>query len=122
VSSPRLAARSYVVYENTRTGERLEMDSHTCCHCGRVVIHRPDRERPRNVCRSCMALTCDSAGCVIGCNPFVKDLERAMVLSPRDDQPYLLRHHGEPVDRIYGPRRDNGYTLREMARHRKGEG
>jgi hypothetical protein len=120
----RLKARSYVVYQDTQSGLQLEMDAHTCCHCNRVVIHHPQRQRPRNVCRTCMALTCDSGGCVVACNPFVKDLDRAMTLSPRDDQPYLLRHHGEPIDRIYGPRgeellvlrKDNGHTLREMSR------
>lgn len=121
-----LHPRGYLREDNHRTGLRVEMDTHTCVHCQRVVLHHPERTRPRNVCRKCMALTCDAAGCVLECRPIKADLERAY--RDLDGQPWLLRDgRGEPIDRIWAAdgtstlvlRRDNGMTERERRRLRR---
>ena len=114
--------RSVAFYTNEKEGIKLEMPSFTCCHCNRVVILNPERQRPRNTCRKCMALTCDSGGCLVDCNPFGRDLERAY--RNEGNQPWLLRHHGEPIDRIYDAagnellvlRKGDGHTQREIQR------
>ena len=49
-------------------GTQLERDTWTCSHCGAIVIKNPDRTRPREVCRKCMAVVCDK--CVLWCEPF----------------------------------------------------
>ena len=111
---------NYFLHTNERTGLHKELPSYTCVHCDRVIILNPERTRARNQCRKCMKIICDSAGCVVGCNPFQKDLERSY--QEQDNQPWLLRHHGEPVDRIYDEygnellvlRKDNGMTNRAL--------
>lgn len=110
----------YLIEENKITGQKFEADTFTCVHCQRVVIKNQKRTRPRNTCRKCMKWTCDYAACVKECNPIERDGERAY----KDllGQPWMLRHRGEPVDRIvdqYGNpilvlRKDHGMTLREM--------
>lgn len=50
-----------------------EVDTWTCKHCSSIVIKRPDRTRPREVCRNCMAVVCDR--CVMWCEPFEKIAE-----------------------------------------------
>ena len=51
-------------------GAVLELDTWTCSHCNRIVLRNPDRVRPREVCRKCMAVVCDS--CSLWCEPFAK--------------------------------------------------
>ncbi len=48
----------------------VELDTWTCKHCQAVVLKNPDRTRPREVCRKCMAVVCDK--CVLWCEPFSK--------------------------------------------------
>ena len=120
-----LQPRSHFEIGNVFTGERTTLPCFTCVHCNRVVVMNPERTRPRNVCRKCMALTCDSAGCAAGCEPLARDAERAFV--DLDGQPWLLRHHGEPLARIVDAhgdealvlRKDNGKTLRQMRREER---
>lgn len=113
-----------LIVDNYLTGEHLQLPSFTCYHCNRVVIMHPQRKRPRNTCKRCMKWTCDSQGCAADCNPFERDAERA--LADLANQPWMLRHWGEPIDRIYVDgqeklilRRDNGFTLREMKRQQR---
>lgn len=102
-----------------------EMSTFTCAHCSRVVICHPQRQRPRHTCKRCMRWTCDLAGCVQDCNPIADDAERAR--HDRHAQPWLLRHEGDPVDRIYLPdgssrlvlRKDHNLSLTEMTRGRR---
>lgn len=111
-------------------GREVSLPTFTCCHCNRIVVMHPGRRRGRNTCRRCMEWTCDAPGCVLGCHPFAADMERAY--RGQDGQPWLLRSHGEPVDRIYGPngkevlvlRSDHNMNLRELERGKqpKGEG
>jgi hypothetical protein len=54
-------------------GVQLELDTWTCAHCNAIVVKRPGRTRPREVCRKCMAVVCDS--CVLWCEPFTKIAE-----------------------------------------------
>lgn len=54
-------------------GVELELDTWTCSHCNAIVLKNPDRTRPREVCRKCMAVVCDK--CVLWCEPFVKVAE-----------------------------------------------
>lgn len=119
----------YLIEENKITGAKLEFDTFTCVHCNRMVVKNPKRQRPRNECHNCNKLTCDSAGCIIECNPFERDLDRAKI--NLNGQPWLLRglglapaDHGFPVDAIYDTdgkityvlRKDNGMTERERTR------
>ena len=50
-----------------------ELDTWTCRHCNRIVLKNPDRTRPREVCRKCMAVVCDK--CILWCEPFEKVAE-----------------------------------------------
>ena len=54
-------------------GVKVEMATYTCRHCNAVVLMRPERTRPREVCRKCMAVVCDK--CVAWCEPFEKIAE-----------------------------------------------
>jgi hypothetical protein len=114
-----------LVESNRYTGERTETPTFTCCHCQRVVFMNANRVRERHTCRNCMAWTCDSGPCVVGCHPFKADLERAY--KDKDGQPWLLRINGEPVTRLWGPdgesylvlAKDVGTTWRELTRWRR---
>ncbi len=121
--NPALQPRSYFAVDNTITGQRTELPCFTCCHCNRVVVMNPERQRPRYTCRQCMALTCDSAGCQAGCNDFRKSVE----LASQDylGQPWLLRDAaGDPVVRLVDQhgqellvkQRDSGFADRELER------
>lgn len=48
----------------------LELDTWTCKHCSSIVLKNPNRVRPREVCRKCMAVVCDK--CSLWCEPFEK--------------------------------------------------
>lgn len=58
-----------------REGVTLEMDTHTCTHCQKLVLRNPLRKRLREVCRKCMHVVCDS--CVNDCRPFWKTATEA---------------------------------------------
>ena len=100
----------------TPEGTVIELPCFTCVHCQRIVVRHPSRTRPRNVCLKCDALTCDSAGCVVGCNSIMKDAEKAY--KDLMNQPWMLRDDmGYPIYRIDGKeirRDDAGYTDREL--------
>lgn len=51
-------------------GQVYECATLTCCHCGVVVILRPDRTRARGYCRLCDHYVCDNPGCNSVCRPF----------------------------------------------------
>ncbi len=48
-----------------------ELDTYTCAHCNAIVLKRPERTRPREVCRKCMRVVCDGP-CALWCEPFEK--------------------------------------------------
>lgn len=56
-------------------GRILEAPTITCSHCNAVVILNPMRTRPRNYCAKCDHYVCDKAGCIVGCNPFMKQVD-----------------------------------------------
>lgn len=39
--------------------KRFQLKTYTCCGCQRQIIVNPERERPRNYCRSCDRYMCD---------------------------------------------------------------
>ncbi len=39
--------------------KRFQLKCYTCCGCQRQIIVNPQRERPRNYCRSCDKYMCD---------------------------------------------------------------
>lgn len=51
---------------------KLEAATYTCPHCNAIIVIRPERTRPREICRKCMAIVCDRASCVLECQPFDK--------------------------------------------------
>jgi hypothetical protein len=55
---------------------KLEVPTYTCRHCNATVVINPDRTRPREVCRKCMAVVCDS--CITECTPFAALIESVM--------------------------------------------
>lgn len=68
--APQVAAAGGVpVPGNTK----VELDTWTCKHCHSIVLKNPDRTRPREVCRKCMAVVCDR--CILWCDPFEKVAE-----------------------------------------------
>lgn len=112
---------------NVGSDKVQEFPTYTCNHCNRVVVMHPDRTRERATCRKCMAPVCDLCSGVGDCNVFDADMELAF----RDvgGQPWLLRHGGEPIDRIYFPdgsgklvlRKDHNFTLTERTRSRRND-
>lgn len=42
----------------------VEMATLTCQHCTQQVLLNPNRERPRNYCRSCNAYICDNCAAI----------------------------------------------------------
>lgn len=116
-------------------GKSVEWPTLNCCHCGRVVVVRAknpaDKASPSELlsrlpkCLSCDRRTCQSPGCVVGCHPFQRDVEKAY----RDElrQPWMLREgwKNEPVYRVNGlliPQREAGFTDRELARMERHDG
>ena len=113
-------------------GKTTEHPTVTCKHCGRVYSLRCDNPEVSFAtvlasikrCTKCDGYVCPSPACRVDCNPFKADVERAY----REDhrQPWMLREFkaNEPVLRIYGPygkpklipRRQSGFTERELAR------
>jgi hypothetical protein len=68
-----------------------ELDTWTCRHCQAIVLRNPDRTRPREVCRKCMAVVCDK--CSLWCEPFEKVAEAIVdgkYQQLRDDNPLLV--------------------------------
>lgn len=54
---------------NPAPGERV-YPTYTCGHCSNVVVMRADRERPRNLCLSCMKWICEGKEiCNAQCTP-----------------------------------------------------
>jgi len=45
------------------------LPTYTCGHCTSVVVMRPDRIRPREMCHSCMNPVCDRPICHAQCTP-----------------------------------------------------
>lgn len=125
LDSLQLKPGGHLVVSNLDSDKTVELNTFTCAHCSRVVVCHPQRARPRHTCKRCMQLTCDSAGCLVECLPIAADYERALV--DLHGQPWLVRHHGEPVDRLYLPdgttklvlRSDHNYNLRELTRGRR---
>ena len=89
VEMPR-NGRSVVEYINEATGEHTVYQTFTCIHCNRVVAMHPKRQRPRNYCMKCDALTCDLKFCVEECNPIMQSVDLAVELKGIN-QPFLLR-------------------------------
>lgn len=68
---PELAAQWAAKGVFTAVGStKLEAQTYTCSHCNAIVIMRPERIRPREVCRKCMHVVCDR--CSLWCSPFAK--------------------------------------------------
>lgn len=65
--APQVAAMGGVPVPGSTVAE---LDTWKCAHCEAIVIKRPERTRPREVCRKCMAVVCDR--CVLWCEPFAK--------------------------------------------------
>lgn len=67
----------WIMIDNRASGGTLlEMDTFQCPHCQRIVVKHPERTRPRNTCRKCMKVTCDSAPCRLECDHWEKKLEQ----------------------------------------------
>ena len=127
MSSINQHERNSMVVTNVITGKTTELPSFTCSECGRAVILNPNRQRPRNTCRQCNALTCDACRGIH--NPILHDSERAL----RDEfgQPWMLRglradgrDAGEPVlyvDGVLALAKDVGYTDRMLARQQRSD-
>ncbi len=51
---------------------KAEYPTYTCAHCSKVVVMRPDRERPRTMCYQCGQWICESSEvCSAGCTPLI---------------------------------------------------
>lgn len=61
---------------NVPANTKFEADTWLCSHCQKVVVKNPKRTRPREVCRKCMRICCDS--CVLWCKPFEQIIEDAL--------------------------------------------
>lgn len=121
-----LALKETSVLLVTIDGKTEEHPTVTCKHCGRVYTLRASKQMPLadllasiKRCTSCDGYVCPSPACRVGCNPFNRDIERAYREEHR--QPWMLREGklNEPVLRVDGkliPRRQSGYTERELAR------
>lgn len=60
-------------------GKRLERATKRCCHCGNQVFLNPEREKPRNFCRTCppgLDYVCDRKECHFDCAPYRKKLDK----------------------------------------------
>jgi hypothetical protein len=65
-----------------------------CCHCNRIVVLNPERQRARGWCEKCDAYVCDQAVCLTECNPFEQSIELALKYVdrlPPEEQKFLLR-------------------------------
>lgn len=81
----KLSRDGGVLYTEDRLENLIqEFPTFTCCHCNNVVVMNPERRRERNVCRQCMAITCDALPCVLECDPVERKLEQL--------RPLLLPH------------------------------
>lgn len=69
-------------------GQRVEVPTLTCAHCGVVVILHPQRQRDRGHCAKCHAYICDRPGCRLACNPMALMLELGL---RHPDEPWLWR-------------------------------
>lgn len=50
----------------------IEYPTYTCAHCGKVVVMRPDRLRPRTTCASCGQWICEQSEiCASECTPLI---------------------------------------------------
>ncbi len=64
---PQVAALGGVPVPGGQVGE---VDTWTCAHCNAIVLKRPERTRPREVCRKCMKVVCDNHN--LWCEPFAQ--------------------------------------------------
>lgn len=69
-------------------GQRVELPTLTCAHCGVVVILHPQRTRDRGFCAKCNAYVCDRPGCRAACNPMERMLDLGLKYP---DEPWLAR-------------------------------
>ena len=66
-----------IIDERASGGERREMATLTCAHCGCVVVLNHERKRKRNRCYHCNAYVCDDKVCATTCAPIEKSVELA---------------------------------------------
>ena len=110
---------------NVASDKVEEVPTYTCGHCNRMVACHPLRKRERHRCKQCAARICDYCHALRECHVFDADVERAY--SDLGAQPWMLRHYGQPVDRIFLPdgteklvlRRDHNLSLTERTRYRR---
>ena len=115
--------RVYVAVTDKFTGKVTELPAYLCSHCQRTIILRPERMRPRAVCRKCDHIVCDRCTRVDGeCLSIRADGDRAF--ADQWKQPWMLRDKdGDRQYRILDKdgnpilvkAKDTGYTGREMA-------
>src|SRR5690349_11557141 len=88
--------RGYLMKDERAAGGKLqEFATETCCHCNRIVILNPLRQRERGYCRKCDAYICDNGGCRVNCIPMQRVIDMA-ALAPQE--PHLLYGpSGEPL-------------------------
>lgn len=65
-------------------GQVFEADTFTCPHCQGIVLKNPLREKPRNICRKCMKVTCDNPSCNLECVPIAKVFDIALTEAHRN--------------------------------------
>ena len=66
---------------------RRSYPTYTCGHCSKVVVIRPDRERPRTTCMACGGWICEKSEiCNTHCTPL-----------------HALSHNGMDLDRPNSP-------------------
>ena len=109
-----------------------ESPTYTCGHCNRVIMLIDHRTRklasaghPSHTCHSCGKWICEPCNAIRECNSVERDAERAF--NDVGGQPWLLRHWGQPIDRIFLPdgserlvlRRDHNLTITERTRYRR---
>lgn len=128
IDAANLEGQGVLVEGNIFSDKVVETNTFICGHCGRVVFMDPVRKAmgDHRRCHQCGQWTCGHGGCDprIGCHDMRRDRDRA--LEGGDTQPWLLRHYGEPVDRIYREdgevllvlRKDHNLTVAERERHR----
>ena len=79
----------------------LELPTLTCCHCGRIVVLNPNRQRQRNWCMKCDHYVCDLKFCIEDCNPIQQALELA---SEYDKEGHNFLGRGQQGEILFDPR------------------
>lgn len=64
-------------------GHQFEAPTLRCAHCGTIVVLNPARTRPRHWCSHCDHYVCDSANCILVCNPLVQRVDRNLEQAAR---------------------------------------